>query len=56
MSSFYIFALLLLVIAIINLIRALREKNPRGKKFGIIINTAAILLLGIAFVIKLLSE
>ena len=47
--------LVLLIIAIINLVRALKEKNPNGKFWGVAINVVAIVLLAIAVAISFLQ-
>lgn len=51
---FYIVLLVLLLIAIINLVRALKEKKSNSKLLGVIINVIAIILLGVAIIIGLL--
>ena len=51
MYKFYIVQLVLLVIAITNLARALREKSSKGKVWGVTINTIAIVLLVSALII-----
>ena len=53
MSKFYILMLVLLVIAIINLVRALKEKKANGKSWGVDINVVAIVLLIIALVLSI---
>lgn len=53
MSKFYILMLVLLVIAIINLVRALKEKKSNGKLWGVAINVVAIVLLIIALVLSI---
>ena len=53
MSKFYILMLVLLVIAIINLVRALKEKKTNGKLWGVAINVVAIVLLIIALVLSI---
>ena len=45
--------LVLLVIAIINLVRALKEKKSNGKLWGVAINVVAIVLLIIALVLSI---
>lgn len=45
MSKFYVLLLALLVIAIINLVRALKEKKSKGKFWGVTINVVGIILL-----------
>lgn len=54
MAMFYIVLLVLLLIAIINLVRALKEKKSNSKLLGVIINVIAIILLGVAIIIGLL--
>ncbi|MBR4989085.1 MAG: hypothetical protein IKY85_04155 [Bacteroidaceae bacterium] len=55
MSKFYILMLVLLLIAIINLARALKEKNTNAKVWGITINVIAVVLLGTAVILGLLQ-
>ena len=55
MSKFYILMLVLLVIAIINLVRALKEKKTNGRLWGVAINVVAIVLLAIAVAISFLQ-
>lgn len=55
MYKFYIVQLVLLVIAITNLARALREKSSKGKVWSVTINTIAIVLLVSALIIGLLQ-
>lgn len=55
MSKFYILMVILLIIAIINLIRALKEKNTNAKVWGITINVIAVVLLGTAVILGLLQ-
>ena len=55
MSKFYILLLVLLLIAIINLVRALKEKKTNGKFWGVAINVVAIVLLAIAVAISFLQ-
>lgn len=55
MTKFYIVMLVLLAIAIINLIRALRENKSNSKRLGITINVIAIVLLVAALAIGLLQ-
>ena len=47
--------LVLLVIAIINLVRALKEKKTKGKLWGVAINVVGIILLLVAVVISFLQ-
>ena len=51
MGRFYILMLVLLLIAIINLVRALKEKKSKGKFWGVAINVVAIVLLVVAVVV-----
>ena len=53
MSKFYILMLVLLVIAIINLVRALKEKKTNGRVLGVTINAVGIVLLIIALVLSI---
>ena len=53
MSKFYLLMVILLVIAIINLLRALKEKSSKGKVPGITINAIAIVLIVTALIISL---
>ena len=53
MSKFYILMLVLLVIAIINLVRALKEKKSNSRVLGVTINAVAIVLLIIALVLSI---
>ena len=55
MSKFYILMLVLLIIAIINLVRALKEKKSNGKLWGVAINAVGIVLLLVAVVISFLQ-
>ncbi len=55
MSKFYILMVILLVIAIINLARAVKEKKSRSKVLGVTINAVVIVLLLVAVVISLLQ-
>lgn len=55
MSKFYILMVILLVIAIINLARALKEKDSKGKFWGMTINAVSIVLLLVAVVISFLQ-
>ena len=55
MSKFYILMVILLVIAIINLVRALKEKSSKGKVLGFTINAVSIVLLLVAVVISFLQ-
>lgn len=52
MSKFYILILVLLVIAIINLVRALKEKKSKGKFWGVAINVVGIILLVVAITLS----
>ena len=55
MTKFYVLMLVLLIIAIINLIRALKEKKTNGRFWGVAINVVAIVLLAIAVAISFLQ-
>lgn len=55
MDKFYIVMLVLLIIAIINLGRTLKENKSNGKLSGVIVNVIAIILLGAAIIIRLLQ-
>ena len=55
MSKFYILMLVLLLIAIINLARALKETKSKGKFWGVAINVVSIVLLLVAVVISFLQ-
>ena len=55
MSKFYVLMLALLVIAIINLVRALKEKKSKGRFWGVIINVVGIILLVVAIVLSFLQ-
>ena len=55
MSKFYVLMLALLVIAIINLVRALKEKKSKGKFWGVTINIVGIILLVVAIVLSFLQ-
>ena len=46
---------ILLIIAIINLVRALKEKSFKNKVWGITINTIATLLIAIAIIISFIQ-
>ncbi len=53
MSKFYILMAILLVIAIINLARALKEKKSNSRVLGVTINAVGIVLLIIALVLSI---
>ena len=55
MSKFYILMVILLIIAIINLARALKEKKSSSKVLGVIINAVGIVLLLVSVVISFLQ-
>ena len=55
MTKFYVLMLVLLIIAIINLIRVLKEKDSKGKFWGITINVVGIILLLVAVVVSFLQ-
>ena len=55
MSKFYILMLVLLLIAIINLVRALKEKKSKGKFWGVAINVIGIILLVVAVTLSFLQ-
>ena len=55
MSKFYLLMVILLVIAIINLVRALKEKKTKGRFWGVAINAVGIVLLLVAVVISFLQ-
>ena len=55
MSKFYILMVILLIIAIINLARALKEKKSSSKVLGVTINAVGIVLLLVAVVISFLQ-
>ena len=55
MSKFYILMVILLIIAIINLARALKEKRSSSKVLGVTINAVGIVLLLVAVVISFLQ-
>lgn len=55
MSKFYILMVILLVIAIINLARALKEKKSNSKVLGVTINAVVIVLLLVAIVISFIQ-
>ena len=55
MGRFYILMLVLLIIAIINLVRALKEKKANGKSWGVDINVVAIVLLVVAVTLSFLQ-
>ena len=55
MSKFYILMVILLIIAIINLVRALKEKKSKGKFWGVAINVVGIILLVVAIVLSFLQ-
>lgn len=55
MSKFYILMVILLVIAIINIARALKENKSSSKVLGVTINTVVIVLLLVAIVISFLQ-
>ena len=52
MGRFYILMLVLLLIAIINLVRALKEKKSKGKFWGVAINVVGIILLVVAITLS----
>ena len=47
--------LVLLLIAIINLVRALKEKKSKGKFWGVAINVVGIILLVVAMILSFLQ-
>ena len=53
MSKFYILMVILLIIAIINLARALKEKKSNSSVLGVTINAVGIVLLIIALVLSI---
>ena len=55
MSKFYILMVILLIIAIINLVRALKEKKSKGKFWGVAINVVGIILLVVAITLSFLQ-
>ena len=55
MSKFYVLLLALLVIAIINLVRALKEKKSNSRVLGVTINAVSIVLLLVAVVFSFLQ-
>ncbi len=55
MSKFYLLMVILLIIAIINLVRALKEKSSKDKVLGITINAISIVLLLVAVMISFLQ-
>ena len=55
MGRFYILMLVLLLIAIINLVRALKEKKTNGRFWGVAINVVAIVLLVVAVTLSFLQ-
>ena len=55
MSKFYLLMVILLVIAIINLVRALKEKKTNGRFWGVAINVVAIVLLVVAVTLSFLQ-
>lgn len=46
---------ILLIIAIINLVRALKEKKSKGKFWGVAINVVGIILLVVAITLSFLQ-
>ena len=55
MSKFYILMVILLIIAIINLARALKEKKSSSKVLGVAINVVGIILLVVAVILSFLQ-
>ena len=55
MSKFYLLMVILLIIAIINLLRALKEKKSNSRVLGVIINAVGIVLLLVAVMISFLQ-
>ena len=55
MSKFYILMVILLISAIINLVRALKEKKSNSRVLGVTINAVSIVLLLVAVVISFLQ-
>ena len=51
MSKFYLLMVILLIIAIINLVRALKEKKSSSKVLGVTIKAVGIVLLLVAVMI-----
>ena len=55
MRKFYILMVILLIIAIINLARALKEKKSNSRVLGVTINAVSIVLLLVSVVISFLK-
>ena len=55
MSKFYLLMVILLIIAIINLVRALKEKKSNSIVLGVTINAISIVLLLVAVMISFLQ-
>lgn len=55
MDKFYIVMLVLLIIAVINTARALKEHDSSSKRFGVAINVIGIVLIATALVARLLQ-
>ena len=55
MSKFYLLMVILLIIAIINLVIALKEKKSNSRVLGVTINAVGIVLLLVAVVISFLQ-
>ena len=55
MSKFYILMVTLLIIAIINLARALKEKKSNSRVLGVTINAVGIILLVVAVTLSFLQ-
>ena len=55
MSKFYLLMVILLIIAIINLVRALKEKKSNSRVLGVTINAVSIVLLLVAVAISFLQ-
>lgn len=55
MSKFYILMVILFIIAIINLVRALKEKKSNSRVLGVTINAVSIVLLLVAVVFSFLQ-
>ena len=55
MSKFYLLMVILLIIAIINLVRALKEKKSSSKVLGVTIYAVRIVLLLVAVMISFLQ-
>lgn len=56
MSTFYIFSLVIILLAGLNLVRSSRMPESRERKIGMYLNGSAFILMLIAVIIKLCTD